>query len=434
VIDQIPKGWTRASVADVVQDIHAGFASGEKKVEYGVPHLRMNNIGLSGDLVLDILRTVPPALAKSHYDLRPGDVLVCTTNSGKLVGKCAYFDLSGRYAFSNHLTRLRPKPEIIDGRFLRWFLFLLWKSGEYDDKCKHWVNQSTIPKDVLLETKLAVPPLAEQHRIVLKIEKLFDRVNDSQKRLLVVATMVKRLRQSIISAACSGRLSANWRTNRVDEEEVPATWKRCRLDSLFAVKSGGTPSRRVKEYYERGNVPWVKTGELKNRDIIETAEFITTRGVEESNAKVFPIGTILIAMYGEGKTRGQIGRLTFPAATNQACAALVNTELPEVTNRYVFTYLLGQYYQLRAQAIGGNQPNLSLGIIKEWELLLPPVDEQHEILRRTNSLLGVADEIEAHFARLQTYVDGIKQSTIYSALRGKLVPAEMELAETKRSS
>src|SRR5262245_6195945 len=101
--NELPQGWATAPVSEVIEDFQPGFASGEKNVEDGVAHLRMNNIGLSGELVLDLVRTVPMKLAKPHHDLRRGDVLVCTTNSGKLVGKCAYFDLPGRYAFSNHL-------------------------------------------------------------------------------------------------------------------------------------------------------------------------------------------------------------------------------------------------------------------------------------------------------------------------------------------
>jgi type I restriction enzyme S subunit len=167
--DGLPKSWVAARIEQVIDDIQPGFASGEKNVKGGVAHLRMNNIGLDGELVLDLVRTVPEKLAKPHHELSKGDVLVCTTNSGKLVGKCAYFNLPGRYVFSNHLTRLRPMKSIIDGEFLRWNLWLQWKGGTFDEMCKHWVNQSTIPKDALLETEVVVPPLPEQRRIVAKL-------------------------------------------------------------------------------------------------------------------------------------------------------------------------------------------------------------------------------------------------------------------------
>jgi type I restriction enzyme, S subunit len=114
----LPQGWTVAPIDEVSHDVRSGFASGNKNAHGGVSHLRMNNIGVGGELVLDIIRAVPPNLAKPNYILEPGDVIVCTTNSTKLVGKCAFFDLVGRYVFSNHLTRLRPVSRLVDGKFL----------------------------------------------------------------------------------------------------------------------------------------------------------------------------------------------------------------------------------------------------------------------------------------------------------------------------
>jgi type I restriction enzyme S subunit len=136
--NSLPQGWTAALLDEVTHDVRSGFASGKKNVHGGLSHLRMNNIGIGGELVLDLVRAVPPGLAKPHYLLNPGDVLVCTTNSTKLVGKCAFFDLIGRYVFSNHLTRLRPVSQLVDGKFLRGNLWVLWKSGYFDEKCKNW--------------------------------------------------------------------------------------------------------------------------------------------------------------------------------------------------------------------------------------------------------------------------------------------------------
>lgn len=137
------------------------------------------------------------------------------------------------------------------------------------------------------------------------------------------------------------------------------------------------------------------TGEVQNCDIWKAEQHITPLAVEETNAKVFPAGTLLIAMYGEGKTRGQIGRLRIEAATNQASAALVNPMLPVTTNEYVFYFALSEYHRMRAEAVGGNQPNLSLGIIKEWEVNLPPLDEQAEIVKRIEAMFALAERIEA---------------------------------------
>ncbi|MGF1488744.1 MAG: hypothetical protein ACFBSE_16790, partial [Prochloraceae cyanobacterium] len=103
----LPIGWVKTTVKDVIRDYQAGFASGKKDVENGLNHLRMNNIDIEAKIDLSLLRTVPVNLAKERHYLKEGDILVCTTNSAKLVGKSAVFNLQGDFVFSNHLTRLR---------------------------------------------------------------------------------------------------------------------------------------------------------------------------------------------------------------------------------------------------------------------------------------------------------------------------------------
>lgn len=179
-MSQLPEGWVVTELASVISNYQAGFASGKKDVDGGIPHLRMNNIGVKGELNLDLLRTVPESLAQSQHILEKNDVLICTTNSSKLVGKCALFDLEGRYAFSNHLTRIRLQPEMMNSYFLMRQLWLLWQSGQFEDKCKHWVNQSALPKEELLKPPIVLAPLAEQRRIVAKLETLLGKVETGE--------------------------------------------------------------------------------------------------------------------------------------------------------------------------------------------------------------------------------------------------------------
>ena len=215
-----------------------------------------------------------------------------------------------------------------------------------------------------------------------------------------------------------------------DEQDVetPSTWARCSLDKIFSVETGATPLRKNSAYYKNGKIPWIKTGEVQNCDIWEAEEFITTLAIKETNAKLFPVGTILIAMYGEGKTRGQVGRLRISAATNQASAALVNPSLPQIAQDYVYYFCLGQYEQLRQKAFGGNQPNLSLGVIKRWYLNVPPVKEQEEIVRRVETLFNLADVIEKRVETTRKRADKLTQAVLVKAFRGELVSAEAELA------
>jgi type I restriction enzyme S subunit len=96
---------------------------------------------------------------------------------------------------------------------------------------------------------------------------------------------------------------------------------------MCPVKTGATPKKEERRYYEGGTVPWVRTGEVQGRQISEVEERITELAIAETNCKVFPVDTILVAMYGQGQTRGRAGMLKTPAATNQACAAILPARL-----------------------------------------------------------------------------------------------------------
>src|SRR5262249_13914174 len=131
------------------------------------------------------------------------------------------------------------------------------------------------------------------------------------------------------------------------------SWSRLRIGDFARIQSGGTPNRDVGPYWEGGTIPWVTTSELNYREITATKEHITDEGLKNSSARIFPAGTLLIALYGQGKTRGKVGRLAIEAATNQACAAILPDSRIDV--RYLFYYLQYSYDRLRALSNTGGQ-------------------------------------------------------------------------------
>ena len=148
------------------------------------------------------------------------------------------------------------------------------------------------------------------------------------------------------------------------------------VSSFTQVISGGTPNRDVAEYWENGTIPWVKTTELKNDIIIDAEEYITDKGLQDSSAKIVPPNTILIAMYGQGKTRGMTAYLSIEASTNQACACILPSK--NMNQLYLWQYFILSYEKLRSMAKGGNQPNLNGNIIKNFPVLLPPIELQNQ--------------------------------------------------------
>ena len=166
-----------------------------------------------------------------------------------------------------------------------------------------------------------------------------------------------------------------------------------RLGDLYQITSGGTPSRKHLEYYQDGSIPWVKTGDLKEKYLRDTDEKITESGLNNSSARIYPKDTVLVAMYGA--TIGASSILKIEAATNQACAAFVKRD--DVIPEFLYAFLESQKSRFIKDAVGGAQPNISAGYLKEIDMPLIPLEEQ----RRIAALLDkVSDLIAKRRAQL----------------------------------
>lgn len=192
---------------------------------------------------------------------------------------------------------------------------------------------------------------------------------------------------------------------------VPKNWCWTTLGIVANWGSGGTPSRKRPEFYE-GTIPWIKTGELSNDYIYDTEEKISELAVANSSAKLFPVGTIVIAMYGA--TIGKVAIMGMPATTNQACACAICSD--GLYNKFLFYYIISSKENFINLGKGGAQPNISQEIIKHYKMPLPPRAEQHRIVERIESLFAKLDEAKD---KLQEVLDGGESKKVDSVL-GKI--------------
>lgn len=205
---------------------------------------------------------------------------------------------------------------------------------------------------------------------------------------------------------------------------IPDSWEVATIDKHFAVVSGGTPSRGNAAYWAGGTISWVKTTEVNYSVITETEEHITQAGLDGSAAKMLQPGTLLMAMYGQGVTRGKVGILGIEASCNQACAAVTPTD-DEVAPRYLYHYLTSQYEAIRSLAHGGQQQNLNLDIVRKIGMAVPPtMDEQQEIV----DVLDTLDSKTDLHRRKRAVLDQLFKSLLHKLMTGEISVYDLDLS------
>lgn len=233
------------------------------------------------------------------------------------------------------------------------------------------------------ELLLPAPSLLEQQKIADCLVSLDERIAAEVEKLDALKARKKGLTQRLFPAEDETLPRLRFPEFRADPEWIPS-----KLGDVSQVQSGGTPNRTIKEFWG-GSIPWVTTSLIDFNVILEAEECITATGLRESSAKVFPRGTILMAMYGQGKTRGKVAVLGIDAATNQACAALILSQ--GVETRFAFQSLASSYESIRKISNSGGQENLSAGLISEIPFCYPENKREQEKL--ADFLFGMDDVI-----------------------------------------
>lgn len=206
--------------------------------------------------------------------------------------------------------------------------------------------------------------------------------------------------------------------------EFEGDWQISTIEKIASVSSGGTPSRTEASYWD-GDIPWVTTGEISQFEIFDTIEKITQKGLENSSAKIFNKNTLLMAMYGQGKTRGQIAILRIDATTNQACAAI--TLKKSYSPEFYYYFLFREYEHLRTLSNEGSQKNLSAGLIKEYKVPIIPIAEQEKIASFFWAVDTRISQLRRKHELLQTYKRGVMQKVFCRKLGKKKHKKKPEL-------
>lgn len=343
---------------------------------------------------------------------------------------------------------------------IEWFN-VFTSSGNFYEICNQASSGTThrkyLDEKKFLSFEIYLPSIADQNLFIEKYrdyKKSFNSLNrefDQQKAYLHL------LRQTILQEAIQGKLT---RRNEGDEPaiellkrikdekgklikagkfknkdkiapvtednipfELPGGWVWCRLSDIATVGTGATPFTSNKEFYN-GNINWITSSATGDLFITKTEKFISEQAIKETNCKVYPIGTLIVAMYGQGKTRGQISELLIEAATNQACASIELILKDEDHRNYIKNFFQKIYLEIRELAEGGAQPNLNLQKVKDTLVPLPPLAEQKRIVAKVQVLQQRLSQLDAQVHQSQQYSEAILQNVLSESFEQNFTPSE----------
>lgn len=430
-IPDIPDGWMVASVRSVVSTLQYGISTkAEPDAKGGVAILRMSNIQ-NGRLDLSDLKYVPRSKELAPVRLKRGDVLFNRTNSPELVGKSAIVDVDDELVFASYLIRLTTRIGTIEPKYLCWWINSAW-GREWASRVKtDGVSQSNINGTKLGEMPIPLAPLPEQHRIVVQVEALLEQVNRAKERLDRVPLILKRFRQAVLAAACSGQLC----DAREAEVEGP-------LDFLPALPHGWRwmtaqeaccrvvdCHNKTAPYTESG-IRLLRTTNIRGGKLVlddtryvseETYKFWSRRCPPAPGDVLFtreaPMGEAALIPDGMKVCMGQ--RMMLLRANGEVL-------LPE----YLLLAVQAPYVRKYAEhvAVGSGVLHMRVGDVERLPIPVPPIAEQAALVTTARAAFSFLDKIEERVYQVARIAEQLPQAILSKAFSGELAPTEAELA------
>lgn len=456
-----PKGWAWVSLPKIAR-LESGHTPSRSHPEYwngDIPWIGVKDAGAHHGRVID---DTSQHVTQAGIDNSAARILPARTVCLSRTASVGYVVIMGRpMATSQDFVNWVCSPAI-EPEFLKWIFLAEGEEGLR--KFGKGTTHTTIYFPEVEAFHACIAPINEQRRIVAKLDAIFEQTRAAKARLGRLPALLDKLKRSILAAAFRGDLTADWRAanpnvepasallDRIDADRrarwedalrakgkdpgeakyappstivdggpLPRGWEWATIGRLCMVGTGATPKRGEPRFWERGTLPWVTSGATNSEYIDAAEEFVTEHALAETNLTIFPAGTLLVAMYGEGQTRGRCAELRFAATTNQAVAGLVTAALPESLKEVIKFVLWNRYEALRMEASGGVQPNLNLSIVRDIVVPVPPAAEQLELVDRIRRALTLISAAEAKVSSAAERVSDIEQAALGRAFRGELV-------------
>lgn len=441
-VNDLPPGWTKSKIGAVYYFIGGGTPSKANSIFWNgkIPWASIKDISKVEELQSTQDSITELGLHNSAANLAQVDDVIIGTRM-----------LPGKPVLSKIVTAINQDLKIVKTHLpiLPKFTYYLFRNLEND-----FVSRSagTTVKGIRIEAAndipIPLPPLAEQKRIVAKLDAAFAHLEKIKVSLARIPGLLKRFREAVLTQAVTGKLTEEWREGkelnvlidiRAIEETLakekkwkkvdvtangkcPKGWHFTAIGNIAIVSNGSTPSRSIEDYWN-GNIPWIGSSLVQNNRIRNSKENITEKGFQNSSTKILSKGTVLLAMIGEGKTRAQSAILDIEATINQNIAA-IEIDHGRILPEFLQYFLIANYEKHRRVGNGTGPQALNCQKVRELDFIFPALSEQQKICRLVESFFSTADAIESQYHTLKQKIDALPQALLTKAFRGELVPQD----------
>ena len=439
-MSELPSGWLLTQLGTYIE-VKNGYAFKSSDYisqnENSVAVLRISDIQ-NGAVTTQSASHVPSKLAMENFRVHRGDLLIAM--SGATTGKTGVYSDDTEAYQNQRVGNIKLLSEQLGCRGYRDFL-VRYLTNDILKKA-YGAAQPNISAKAIEELIVPIAPLNEQVRIADKLDSILGKVNKAQARLDKIPAILKRFRQSVLAAATSGELTKEWRNNQdynqviinnLDDEndpynvwnksknkKIPEGWLYCKLYQLGKIQGGGTPSKSKDEYWG-GEIPWVTPKDMKIDFIANSKLTVTSKGVDESSAKLIKDGSVMFVV------RGMILAHSFPVAINEKMVT-VNQDMKCITpsdfvdSKYLLFSLKSLkdlFVELASSSTHGTK-RLESKMYRNVAISIPSMSEQIEIVKQVESLFMMADTLEKKYLEAKSRLDRLTQSILAKAFRGEL--------------
>jgi len=425
-LGEVPAHWNQMRLRDAVEGCLNGIWGDEPDGgDNDTPVVRVADFDRQGRIAAEhpTIRSIPKD-QRAARELVAGDLLIEKSGGGDLqpVGMTVQYQSVARAVSSNFVGRMRPRDDA-HSRFLVYLHAHLYTTGVSMLSVKQSTGIQNLDSTAYLSERCYLPPFSEQQAIAAYLDRETARIDTLIAEKGCLIDTLREYRQAVITDHTTGlgRTDAKTSTGNIFCPSVPSDWTMVRLGKYSRIGNGSTPLKDNAEYWGAGTFPWLNSAVVNQDEVHEGSEFVTDEALRACHLPIVEPGAVLVALTGQGKTRGQATVLRIQATINQHLA-FISLDTKKFDSDYVFWTLTGMYGALRmvSDGQGGTKGALTCEDLSRFEVPMPSLAEQRKIAQTIAHETASIDKLLAHVQDEIKLLQELRAATITDAVTGKI--------------